>query len=86
VIGDIILGVVGWGGSALLVVSILQSNLRRLRILNLASCVLLVAYNSVLGVWPMAAMNAALLLINAFHLIRARRQARADAIAEPAAR
>lgn len=70
---EAVLAIIGWGGSALLVVSILQSDVTRLRILNLASCVLLVAYNSAIAVWPMAAMNLALLVINAVHLLKARR-------------
>lgn len=84
---DVLLAVVGWGGSALLVISILQSDLTRLRILNLASCVILVGYNAAIAVWPMAAMNAALLVINAVHLVRARRSRSADAVtrADPAA-
>lgn len=83
-IPEVLLGVVGWGGSALLVVSILQSNLTRLRVLNLASRIVLVAYNAVLSAWPMAAMNAALLVINAVYLLRSRRAvAQSDPRSEP---
>lgn len=64
---------VGWGGSALLVVSLLQSRMTWLRILNTGGSVVLVAYNAVIGVWPMAGLNAAMIAINLFRLFRERR-------------
>ena len=39
------LDILGWGGSALLVYSLLQSRLLRLRVLNLAACVILTVFN-----------------------------------------
>lgn len=80
---DLLLGALGWGGSALLVVSLLQSKLTRLRVLNLISCVLLVVYNIALSVWPMAAMNAALLVINGFYLVREARKGTPSAASSP---
>lgn len=62
------LEVVGWVGSAILVASLLQSRLLRLRQLNLVASVLLVAYNALVGVWPMVAMNVAIVGINLWHL------------------
>jgi hypothetical protein len=62
------LEVVGWVGSAILVTSLLQSRLLRLRQLNLVASVLLVAYNALVGVWPMVAMNVAIVGINLWHL------------------
>lgn len=59
---------VGWIGSALLVVSILQSNLARLRWLSLTAAVVLTVYNGVIGIWPMIAMNIAVALINVIYL------------------
>jgi hypothetical protein len=63
------LDVVGWGGSALLVYSLLQTSVLRLRVLNLVACVILVAFNALIGVWPMAAMNAALAVINLWFIV-----------------
>ena len=65
----------GWSGSALLVYSLLQKSVLRLRLLNLLACVMLVAFNAVLGVWPMVVMNGVLVLINGWflqHLVRHR--------------
>ncbi len=47
------LEVVGWVGSAILVWSLLQTQLRRLRVINLVGCVVLIVYNTVNHVWPM---------------------------------
>jgi hypothetical protein len=65
-----ILEVVGWAGSLLLIVSLLQSNIMWLRLLNLTASVLLVYYNSVLGIGPMIAMNLAVVIINAWQISR----------------
>jgi hypothetical protein len=62
------LDVVGWAGSAVLVWSLLQSRLLRLRLLNLVGSVMLLGYNAVLGVWPMVGLNAVLAVINVVHL------------------
>ncbi|TDO67383.1 inner membrane protein [Kribbella sp. VKM Ac-2571] len=62
--------IIGWGGSALVVWSLLQTRILRLRILNLIGCVILVGFNAVVGVWPMVGMNAVLAIINVVHLWR----------------
>lgn len=67
---SVALEVVGWIGSAILIISLLQSRLLRLRQLNLVASVLLVTYNLALGVWPMVAMNLAIVAINVWHLVR----------------
>lgn len=54
----------GWFGSALLVFSLLQARILRLRILNTVACLILVAFNAMIGVWPMVAMNVVLAAIN----------------------
>ncbi|HEX5334145.1 MAG TPA: hypothetical protein VFW79_16050 [Cellulomonas sp.] len=66
----------GWAGSALLVYSVLQSRMLRLRVLNLAASLALVAFNAIIGVWPMVAMNAALCVINAWFAVSLVRQRR----------
>ena len=62
--------IIGWGGSALVVLSLLQTRILRLRVLNLVGCVILVGFNAVVGVWPMVGMNAVLAVINVVHLWR----------------
>ena len=54
----------GWAGSALLIYSLLQARVLRLRVLNLVACLILVVFNAILEIWPMVAMNIVLCLIN----------------------
>jgi len=60
----------GWFGSALLVFSLLQARVLRFRVLNLAACVILVAFNAAVAVWPMVAMNVVLAAINVWFIQR----------------
>ena len=64
----------GWFGSALLVYSLLQARILRLRVLNTLACVILVVFNALIGVWPMVAMNIVLAAINVFFIVRMLRE------------
>jgi hypothetical protein len=64
----------GWFGSALLVFSLLQARILRLRVLNTVACVILVFFNAFVGVWPMVAMNVVLAGINLFFIARMLRE------------
>ncbi|MDQ4054722.1 MAG: hypothetical protein M3237_18785 [Actinomycetota bacterium] len=71
---DYWLDVLGWGGSALLVFSLLQARVLRFRTLNLAACLILLVFNAFIEVWPMVGMNAVLAAINVFFIIRLLRE------------
>lgn len=58
------LDALGWGGSALLVYSLLQSRVLRFRVLNLTASLILTVFNALIGVWPMVGMNAVIAAIN----------------------
>ncbi len=58
----------GWCGSALLIYSLMQARVLRFRVLNLVACVVLVVFNALVEVWPMAAMNVALCVINLYFI------------------
>jgi hypothetical protein len=60
----------GWTGSALLIVSLLQTRVLRFRLLNLAASVILVLFNALVAVWPMVGMNVATSAINIFFIAR----------------
>jgi hypothetical protein len=62
------LDVIGWAGSALLVWSLLQARILRLRLLNLLGCLVLVVFNGTLRVWPMVGLNVVLAAINLWYL------------------
>lgn len=64
------LDVLGWGGSALLVYSLLQASVLRLRILNAIACVILIVFNAALSVWPMVGMNTVLVAINTWFIAK----------------
>ncbi|HSK26026.1 MAG TPA: hypothetical protein VK894_03870 [Jiangellales bacterium] len=64
------LELVGWVGSAILVWSLLQTRILRLRALNLVGCLVLLVYNGIIGVWPMVGLNVVLAVINVVHLRR----------------
>jgi hypothetical protein len=64
----------GWGGSALLVYSLLQASVLRLRVLNAVACVILIVFNAMLEVWPMVGMNTVLVAINAWFIVHLMRQ------------
>jgi hypothetical protein len=64
------LDLLGWGGSALLVTSLLQTRVLRFRFLNLIACSVLVTFNALLGIWPMVAMNVVLFSINLWFITR----------------
>jgi hypothetical protein len=64
------LDALGWAGSAVLVWSLLQGSILRLRALNLAGCVILIVFNALIEVWPMVALNVVLGAINIFYLVR----------------
>jgi hypothetical protein len=64
------LDALGWAGSVLLVWSLLQARILRLRALNLVGCIVLLAFNALIEVWPMVALNVVLAGINIFYLVR----------------
>ncbi|MEV6816835.1 hypothetical protein [Micromonospora sp. NPDC051296] len=64
------LELVGWAGSALLVWSLLQTRILRLRALNLVGCLILIGYNTAIEVWPMVGLNVVLAVINIWYLRR----------------
>lgn len=62
------LEIVGWVGSALLVWSLVQTRILRLRALNLVGCVVLIVYNGLNQIWPMLGLNIVLGGINIWQL------------------
>ena len=58
----------GWFGSALLIYSLVQARILRLRILNTVACLILIVFNAMIGVWPMVAMNVVLAAINLYFI------------------
>jgi hypothetical protein len=65
-----LLEVIGWASTVLVVVSLTQARVLRFRWLNLVGSVLAVVYNTALAIWPFAAMNLVIAIINVYWLRR----------------
>lgn len=70
------ISMLGWLGSALVVASLVQHDVRRLRQVNLAACVALAIFNMALGIVSMIALNIVLAGVNGYHLLRTGADAR----------
>ena len=60
---------VGYLASALVAVSLLTSNVLRLRVLNLAGALVFVAYAALTGAWPVLAVNLFVACIDLWYII-----------------
>ena len=75
----------GWSGSVLVVLSLTQSNMHRLRLINLAASLLHLTFNLFLGLIPMIALNAVLTGVNCFYLSQGRGGSRHTRVTLPGA-
>lgn len=69
-----ILEVFGWISSLLVVLSLAQARVWRFRIMNFAGAALATVYNGLLGIWPFAFMNGIISIIDAYWMVRLRRE------------
>jgi hypothetical protein len=76
------LEVIGWTGSVLVVLSLMQARVLRFRVLNLTGAVLATGYNLAIEVWPFAAMNGAIAIIDVYWLLRLLRERHDEAAYE----
>lgn len=68
------LELIGWVGSVLVVLSLMQARVLRFRWMNFAGAFIATVYNGVIEVWPFAAMNGAITLIDIYWLRRLYRE------------
>ena len=64
------LEIFGWIGSAILVISMMQQRIMRLRVINLVGCVIHVIYNTVIEAWPIVGLNVVLAIVQVVNLYR----------------
>ena len=74
-----LLEIIGWVGSAILVWSLMQTRILRLRIFNLIGCFIHIGYNFAFEVWPMVGLNVVLAVINLIQLRKLLRERHSDA-------
>lgn len=72
----------GWLGSILIVWSLMQARVLRFRVMNLAGALIATIYNAAIGIWPFAAMNAAIVVIDVYWLARLLRERHDGAVYE----
>ena len=65
--------IIGYTGSALVVVSMLMTSIIRLRVINLTGSLIFTVYALLIRSYPTAAMNIFLVGINVWHLVRLRK-------------
>ena len=61
---------VGYGASLMIAVSLLMTDLIKLRLINTVGCLLFVIYGLIVGAYPVAVANSAIILINLYHLYK----------------
>ena len=61
--------IIGYTGSALVVISMLMTSIIRLRVINLIGSLIFTVYALLIRSYPTAAMNVFLVGINVWHLI-----------------
>ena len=70
--------IIGWTGSALVVISLVIPSIRKFRTLNLVGSLIATVYNITFGIWPYAAMNAVITIIDIYWLIRLHKGAKQE--------
>ncbi len=77
--------IIGYIGTALVILSMTMTSVRRLRAINVLGSAFSTAYAIFGGAWPIVIMNVTLSAINIYHLIRGREEGREDLVAVNAA-
>jgi hypothetical protein len=73
------LELLGYLASILIAISLMMRSLNKLRIINLVGSLLFTVYGSIIGAYPVAVLNAFIVLVNVYYLQKAFKQ---SAIAE----
>ena len=66
---NVYLEIFGYVGTALIILSMMMKSIVKLRILNITGAVITVIYSIICRAWPVVLLNAALTVINSYHLI-----------------
>ncbi|KZN58256.1 hypothetical protein N473_05805 [Pseudoalteromonas luteoviolacea CPMOR-1] len=60
----------GYLASVFLVVSLMMTNVTKLRWFNLAGCICFTVYGAMISAWPVVLTNGLLALVNIYHLFK----------------
>ena len=62
--------IVGYVASIVIAISVMNTNVLRLRLLNIAGAVLFTVYGFLIKAWPIAGLNFFIVIVNAVHLYK----------------
>ena len=68
----------GYMASGLVALSLMMRSLRKLRIINLVGSLLFTVYGFIIGAYPVAVLNAFIVLVNLYYLQQTMRMAVTD--------
>ncbi len=66
--------IIGYSASVFVAVSLMMTNIVKLRWINLTGCILFVVYGIIISAWPVALMNGFCVGINIFSLLKMSRK------------
>lgn len=67
---NIYLEIFGYIGTALIIISMMMKSMKMLRIFNISGSIISVIYSVFSNTWPTVLLNACLITINTYHLIK----------------
>jgi len=67
---NIYLEIFGYIGTLLVILSMVMSNIHKLRILNILGSIITVIYSVLVNAWPIVVLNGTLIIINSIHLMK----------------
>ena len=67
---EVLIEILGYCGTALIVISMMMSSVTKLRIVNMSGSVITTIYAAICGTWPIVLLNVSLFLINLYHLVK----------------
>ena len=74
--------ILGYAGTALVILSFLTRSMRRLRLTNTIGSLIITIYSLLIDAWPMVLLNATLAIINGYHYILLLREGRAEKVSD----
>lgn len=66
--------IIGYTGTALILLSMMMTSVARLRILNMSGSAFSMVYAALCGTWPVFLLNVCMIAVNLFQLIRLKKK------------
>ncbi|WP_299804025.1 YgjV family protein [uncultured Shewanella sp.] len=72
--------IIGYLGSIVIAISLLVSNITKLRYLNSVGCLMMVVYALLIGAYPVVLMNCICIMINIYHIVKVERNPKTEPV------